>query len=148
MKDIEEFVKDFVDIKLQEPEKEFGYWPFHMFVEKEDGHVDIICIAEVPDGVKSIYTLIGAYLMGGVKRIYCAVDYPAALDMKNDFVAIFHFRDLDNEANDFSIFGIPYNKNDGTVYERIEDCELFTHIVKYMYVVIAEHYKEAYKNEP
>lgn len=113
MKDIEDFVKTSVDIEFKEESGTYGYYPFHMFVEKKDGHVDIIVIAGV-NSVADCYKLMTKYVLESAKRIYMALDFPAMGDMKNDFVAVFV-----TENTNFDLFAIPYNTIDGTVYERI-----------------------------
>jgi len=124
MKDIEDFVKTSVDIDYIADRQQYGYFPFHMFVEKQDGAYDFIAIA----GVKSVedcYKLIIKYLHGNAKRVYLAVDFPAALDIKNDFVAVFEIK-----GENFKIFAIPYNNKSGTIYPRITKSETLYHIVK------------------
>lgn len=130
MKNIEEFVELSVKIEKQSQRNEFGYYPFHMFVEKNDGKIDIIVIADI-SSVGDVYKIMDRYIKIGMKRLYCAVDFPARMDIKNDFVGVFKFDKNDEE--EFEIFAIPYSTKDGTVYERITKSNILTTIVVEMY---------------
>lgn len=134
MKNIEEFVDFSVKIEKQ-GNGQFGYFPFHAFVENADGKIDVICIAGV-NGVEDCYKLIAKYMDSMAQRIYMALDFPAGLDMKNDFVVVFEI-----QGTNFNVFAIPYNNIDGTIYERINRSQGLIHIVENLKDVVLKSWR-------
>ncbi len=49
------------------------------------------------------------------KRIYLAVDFPANMDITNDFVCVIGY-----EKEEFLIYAIPYNTETGETFSEIE----------------------------
>lgn len=122
MKDINEFVQATVEIKKQNNGK-FGYYPFHVFAERENGECDFIVIADI-ESIEDCYKIMSMYVANKCKRIYMAIDFPAGGDIKTDFVAVFS-----SAGKHFDLFAIPYSPEDGTVYEIIPICEQLKRIV-------------------
>ena len=125
MKDIEDFVKSSVKIEKQS-NGEFGYFPFHCFVEKENGGIDMVVLAGV-DSVDQCYQLITSYIAGNARRVYIAIDFPARIDIKTDFVAVFECK-----RAFLNLFAIPYDNKSGEIFDRIKAKESRTliHIVE------------------
>ena len=140
MKDVEEFVKQCVTIDYKEEHKIFGYFPFNMFVEKNDGSVDFVCIATTDGGVLNVYKIMFKYISSGVEKLYLAIDFPAGMDMKNDFVCVIQYDRTLESSKKFDLFAIPYNDKTGEVYERITSSPHLNMILMNI-VIFAKQYK-------
>lgn len=123
MKDIEEFVKKSVKIEYQKQANQWGYFPFHCFVEKQNGNFDVIVIAGI-ESVEDCYKIIAMCIQNNCKRVYMALDFPAGGDIDHDFVAVFA-----TEGIKFDAFAIPYNIHTGEVYQRINHSQRMIEIV-------------------
>jgi hypothetical protein len=119
MTDIEDFVKSCVTIDYKKEHGQFAYFPFNMFVEKKDGSVDLIVIASREGGVLNIYKIMFKYINSGIKRLYVAIDFPAGMDIKNDFVGVISYELSKEKGKQLDIFAIPYNEKTGEIYKRI-----------------------------
>jgi hypothetical protein len=121
MKNTEEFIKSLVKIDEIE-DGMFGHYPFSMVIEKEDGGLEIAALAL--NGVIPVYMRVAVERVKGFKKIFLAVDFPKGGDMTEDFVAVFTV-----EADSTSLVAIPYNPDNGEVYDQITESEQLTMVL-------------------
>jgi hypothetical protein len=122
MKDLKEFVAQLVKIEFLDHCKAFGFYPFQMYVEDKEGKSNMVCLALGGD-VRAVYTAFNDYFKENPKRIYLAVDFPANMDIINDFVCVIGY-----EKEEFTLYAIPYNVETGETLSDIRDAEILNKI--------------------
>ena len=130
MKNVQEFVKKLVNIEYIEESKNYGHYPFSMFVEDKDSKIEIGALALGGD-VLSCYKIFKKHVKNDAKRIYLSVDFPAGGDINNDFVCVFEFEDGLTNA-----FAIPYETQTGKVFDQLENSEMIKSILKQLNLVL------------
>jgi len=105
MDTVNEFVKRHVLIEYIESSGCYGLYPFQLYVEKLDGQ-EVIGALALGGNVLAVYQTVSKYIKEGAKKLYLAVDFPATLDIKEDFVAVFSVED-----KEVKVFAIPYTNN-------------------------------------
>jgi len=123
MKNIQEFVEKLVEIDFIEQSNCYGHFPFQLFVEKEN-HEFVMCALALGGDVESCYKTVKQYKSEKANRIYLSLDFPAILDMENDFVMIFY---LENEK--IEAFAIPYNVQTGEKLDIVKEGEFINNIL-------------------
>lgn len=113
MKNVKQFVKALVKIEFDEGEKEFGFYPFQMWVEDKDGN-HILNSLLMGGRIKEIYKMVNEFYHNGAKRIFLATDFPKGGDIAYDFVAVFSVIGKETE-----LFAIPYNPQTGERYPEV-----------------------------
>lgn len=124
MKNVKEFVDQFVKIDLIENEDCYGHYPFQLFAETSDGKIDLNSLALGGD-VKSCYKRAKKYFNEGATKIFMSLDFPALKDIENDFVCIYSI--LDGE---FEVYAIPYDTETGETFEEIHNGEMLDNILE------------------
>jgi len=124
MKNVKEFVEQLVKIELIESEDCYGHYPFQLFVETNDGKFEMNSLALGGD-VESCYKMAKQYLDDGAKKIFMSLDFPASLDIENDFVCIYSIVD-----EVFDVYAIPYNTETGHIYDEIHSGEMIDKILE------------------
>ena len=122
MKDLKEFAEKLVKIEYLDHCNAFGFYPFQMYVEHKDEKATI-CSLDLGGDVRAVYTAFADYFKQNPKRIYLAVDFPANMDIVNDFVCIIGY-----EKEEFLIYAIPYNTENGETFSEIRDAEILNKI--------------------
>lgn len=117
MKDVKEFVSTLVKIEFLDHCNTFGFYPFQMFVEHQDGKFTM-CALDLGGDVRAVYKAFCDFYKEPAKRIYLAVDFPAVKDITNDFVCVIAY-----ENNEFYLYAIPYNIETGETFSEIRDAE-------------------------
>jgi len=123
MNTVKEFVENFVKIEYIENSGCFGHYPFQLFVETSDEKIEINALALGGD-VLSCYKRVSKYLKEKANKVFMSIDFPTGGDIKNDFVCIFSIVD-----NKFDIFAIPYNSENGEIYDEIHESNLLIEIL-------------------
>lgn len=123
MKNLKEFEEKLVKIGFLEHCNTYGFYPFQMYVEHQNEKATV-CALDLGEDVRAVYKAFADFYKEPAKRIYLAVDFPAAMDLKNDFVCIIGY-----ENNDFTIYAIPYNVENGEQYAVIKHAEILTKIL-------------------
>ncbi len=139
MKDVNQFIKEFIKIEYQTEKGMYGYYPFSMLVEERNGDISICCLAV--DGVESAYLSVCKFIEKDPKQIYLALDFPAKEDIKTDFICVYSFVD-----RDLSLLAIPYDNKTGKRFDIIKDAKIlefihrdFVHVAeKFLRKIIAE----------
>lgn len=124
MKDLKEFIEKFVKIEYLDHCKSYGLYPFQMFVEDKEGKNNIVSL-NLGGEIEKVYHAFMDYYKDSPKRIYMAVDFPAGIDMKNDFVCVFVY-----ELDVLTVYAIPYKIKTGKVLPEIYESELLSMIKK------------------
>ena len=122
MKDLKEFVEQLVKIEFLDHCNAFGFYPFQMYVEHQDGKATI-CALDLGGDVRAVYKAFADFYEEPAKRIYLAVDFPAGGDMINDFVCMIGY-----ENNEFTLYAIPYSVETGETFSEIRDAEILNKI--------------------
>jgi len=122
MKNIQNFISQLITIEFISDSQCYGHYPFQMFVETSDGGFELNALALGGD-VVSCYRRVASYVKQNAKRIYMSLDFPAGGDIENDFVCIFSY-----EGGEFELFAMPYDPEDGTMYDLILDSSYLTTI--------------------
>jgi len=113
MKNVEEFVATMVKIDIIEDSNSYGHYPFQLYVELEDGNIEMNALALGGD-VASCYKRFAKYKKEKAKRIYLSLDFPKGGDIENDFIAIFSY-----ENGEINLYAIPYLLENGEVLQTI-----------------------------
>lgn len=122
MKNLKEFVDTLVKIEYLDHCNAFGFYPFQMFVEDKEGKATL-CALDLGGEIRAVYTAFADYFKQNPKRIYLAVDFPANMDITNDFVCVVAY-----EKEEFLIYAIPYNTENGETFSEIRDAEILNRI--------------------
>ncbi len=123
MKTVKEFAEKLVTIDFVEQSNCYGHYPFQLFVEKENGEF-VMCALALGGDVNSCYQNVKKYKNEKANRIYLSLDFPAVLDMENDFVMIFS---LENKK--IETFAIPYNVETGEKLDIVKEGNFLTNIL-------------------
>jgi hypothetical protein len=92
MKTTQEFIDNFVKIEFIESSQAFGHYPFQLIGVYEDGKMDVGALLLGGD-VGAVYNATKMFIKNGCKKIYLSVDFPAGLDVEQDFVTIYTLED-------------------------------------------------------
>ena len=122
MKDLKEFAEKLVKIEYLDHCNAFGFYPFQMYVEHKDEKATI-CSLDLGGDVRAVYKAYADFFKLNPKRIYLAVDFPANMDITNDFVCVIGY-----EKEEFLIYAIPYNTETGETFSEIRDAEILNRI--------------------
>lgn len=122
MEDLKEFVEQFVKIEFVDHCNTFGFYPFQMFVEGQDEKVTI-CALDLGGDIRAVYKAFADFFKENPKRIYLAVDFPANMDISNDFVCVIGY-----EKEEFTLYAIPYNPETGDTFSDIREAEILDRI--------------------
>ena len=122
MKNLKKFVDQLVKIEYLDHCNAFGFYPFQMFVEDKEGKATL-CALDLGGEIRAVYTAFADYFKQNPKRIYLAVDFPANMDITNDFVCVIGY-----EKEEFLIYAIPYNTENGETFSEIRDAEILNKI--------------------
>ena len=122
MKDLKEFVDQLVKIEYLDHCSAFGFYPFQMFIEHQDDKSTFASL-DLGGDIRAVYKAFTDYYKENPKRIYLAVDFPAGIDIVNDFVCIIGYED-----SLFTIYAIPYNAETGETFSDIRDAEILNRI--------------------
>ena len=122
MKDLKEFADKLVKIEYLDHCNAFGFYPFQMFVEDATEKATL-CALDLGGEIRAVYTAFADYFKQNPKRIYLAVDFPANMDITNDFVCVIGY-----ENSAFTLYAIPYNTENGETFSEIRDAEILNRI--------------------
>ena len=122
MKNLKEFVEKLVKIEFIDHCNAFGFYPFQMYVEDQAGKATM-CALDLGGDIRAVYKAFSDFYKENPKRIYLAVDFPANMDISNDFVCIIGY-----ELEEFTIYAIPYNTENGETFSNIRDAEILNKI--------------------
>ena len=122
MKNLKEFVETLVKIEFIDHCNTFGFYPFQMYVEHQDEKATM-CALDLGGDIRAVYKAFADFYKEDQKRIYLAVDFPANMDITNDFVCVIGY-----ENNEFTLYAIPYNTETGDTYADIRDAEILNKI--------------------
>ena len=100
----------------------FGFYPFQMFVEDKDEKATL-CALDLGGDIRAVYAAFNDFFKLNPKRIYLAVDFPANMDITNDFVCVIGY-----EKEGFTLYAIPYNTENGETFSEIRDAEILNKI--------------------
>ncbi len=93
-----------------------------MFVEAADEKLTI-CALDLGGDVRAVYKAFSDFHKEKPKRIYLAVDFPANMDIENDFVCIINYQN-----DEFKLTAIPYNPGTGEIFPEIKVAEILNKI--------------------
>ena len=93
-----------------------------MFVEDKEDKANFVGL-DLGGDIASVYSVFNDYYKNNPKRIYLAVDFPAAEDILNDFVCVISY-----ENSTFTIYAIPYNVENGKTLSEIRESSLLDKI--------------------
>lgn len=122
MKDLKEFVDQLVKIEFLDHCNTYGFYPFQMVVEDKEGKLNMVSL-DLGGDIRAVYTAFNDYFKENPKRIYLAVDYPAGMDIINDFVCVIGY-----EKEQFTLYAIPYSLESGETLSEIRDAEILNKI--------------------
>lgn len=122
MKNLKEFVDKLVKIEFLDHCNAFGFYPFQMYVEDKNEKATI-CALDLGGDVRAVYQAFNDFFKENPKRIYLALDFPANMDIANDFVCIIAY-----EKEEFELFAIPYNTENGITFSEIHNAEILEKI--------------------
>lgn len=117
-----EFIKQ-IDIEYVKGIEGYGFAPFRMVAERDNGKLELFSLV-VGEDVKFYYRMAYKCVDRGDKKVFLAVDFPGAYDIKHDFVGVLSFIN-----SKLSILAIPYSLADGEKYKIIYDSVLLDKIV-------------------
>lgn len=121
--ELEEFVTNLVTVDYKEDAKAFGHFPFQMI--SEDSEEGLIIGALLLQDVREVYAAIKTQLIKkNTTKVFFSVDFPAMLDIKNDFIVVFSI-----ENKEVKLFAIPYNTETGELYDRVYQSRVLDHIL-------------------
>lgn len=122
MKNVNEFVEQLVKIEFLDHCNAFGFYPFQMYVEDQEEKATM-CALELGGDIRAVYKAFADFYKQNPKRIYLAIDFPAGMDILNDFVCIIAY-----EKEEFILYAIPYNTETGETLSEIRDAEILNNI--------------------
>lgn len=122
MKDLKEFIDTLVKIEFLDHCNTYGFYPFQMVVEDKEGKLNMVSL-DLGGDIRAVYTAFNDYFKENPKRIYLAVDYPAGMDIINDFVCVIGY-----ENSEFTLYAIPYDLETGETLSDIRDAEILDRI--------------------
>jgi hypothetical protein len=122
MKNLKEFVDQLVKIEYLDHCNAFGFYPFQMYVEEKEEKATL-CALDLGGDIRAVYKAFADFFKENPKRIYLAVDFPANMDITNDFVCIIGY-----EKEEFTIYAIPYGIETGATFFDIRDAEILNKI--------------------
>lgn len=122
MKNLNEFVEQLVKIEYLDHCNAFGFYPFQMYVEDQEEKTTM-CALDLGGDIRAVYKAFADFRKQNPKRIYLAVDFPAGMDIQNDFVCMMAY-----ENSAFLIYAIPYNTETGETFSEIRDAEILNKI--------------------
>ncbi len=122
MKDLKEFAEKLVKIEYLDHCNAFGFYPFQMYVENQEEKATM-CALDLGGDIRAVYKAFSDFYKENPKRIYLAVDFPAGMDIINDFVCVVAY-----EKEEFLIYAIPYNTENGETFSEIRDAEILNRI--------------------
>ena len=122
MKDLKEFAEKLVKIEFLDHCNAFGFYPFQMYVENQEEKATM-CALDLGGDIRAVYKAFSDFYKENPKRIYLAVDFPAGMDIINDFVCVVAY-----EKEEFLIYAIPYNTETGETFSEIRDAEILNKI--------------------
>jgi hypothetical protein len=122
MKDLKEFVEKLVKIEFLDHCNSFGFYPFQMWIEHKDEKSTFASL-DLGGEIRAVYKAFADYYKEDSKRIYLAVDFPANMDITNDFVCIIGY-----ESQEFTLYAIPYNPETGQTFSDIRDADILDKI--------------------
>ena len=118
MKNLKEFVEKLVKIEFLDHCNAFGFYPFQMFVEHQDGKFTM-CSLDLGGDVRAVYKAFADFYNEPAKRIYLALDFPASGDITNDFVCVIGY-----EKEEMTLYAIPYNVETGETFSEDRHAEI------------------------
>ena len=113
----DKFIDSMVDIAWVEQSESYGHYPFQLYVQTEDGKIELHALALGGD-VAGCYMHVKKYRNANAKKIFLALDFPAGGDIKDDFVAVCSVVDGKSEC-----VCIPYDPKTGDVKPVIKEGE-------------------------
>lgn len=122
MKNVNEFVEQLVKIEYLDHCNSFGFYPFQMYVEDQEEKATM-CALDLGGDIRAVYKAFADFHKQNPKRIYLAVDFPAGMDITNDFVCVIAY-----EKEEFTLYAIPYCVETGTTFCEIRDAEILNKI--------------------
>lgn len=122
MKNLTEFVDKLVKIEFLDHCNAFGFYPFKMYIDKPL-EKPTICALALGGDIRAVYTAFADHFKQNPKRIYLAVDFPANMDIVNDFICVIGY-----ENEEFTLYAIPYNSETGESFSEIRDAEILNKI--------------------
>jgi hypothetical protein len=122
MKNLKEFVDQLVKIEFLDHCNAFGFYPFQMYVEDKEEKATL-CALDLGGDIRAVYKAFADFFKENPKRIYLVVDFPANMDITNDFVCIIGY-----EKEEFTLYAIPYGIETGATFSEIRDAEILNKI--------------------
>jgi hypothetical protein len=122
MKNLKEFVDKLVKIEYLDHCNAFGFYPFQMYVEDKEEKATL-CALDLGGDIRAVYKAFADFFKENPKRIYLAVDFPANMDITNDFVCIIGY-----EKEEFTLYAIPYGIETGATFSEIRDAKILNKI--------------------
>ena len=119
-----EFITKMVDISHLEEYNCYGHYPFQLYVENLNGNREMNALALGGD-VKAVYRRAGEYVKKGFKFLHLSLDFPASMDMKKDFVAVFSIIE-----NKLTVIAIPYDVDNGNTFDIITESKVLNDIIE------------------
>lgn len=111
--DLKNFIEDFV--KISKIDDAFGYYPFQLIAEDENGNISMGSLALGGD-VMAVYLATKDFINKGIKKLFLGLDFPKIKDIENDFVAIYSIID-----NKLGIILMPYDPFTGETFPMVEE---------------------------
>jgi hypothetical protein len=106
-------LEDFIEslVKIDEVEAgAFGHYPFQLVSQKADGKLTVTALCLGGDVMK-VYKTSRTLIEDGAVKLFLSVDFPAHLDMDQDFIAVFAY-----ENDQARCFAIPYDPTSGETF--------------------------------
>jgi len=116
-KTIEEFTEKLAKVEYLTNFEVFGHYPFQFFAQKEDNK-NVMGAMLLGGNVAAVYKTVIEQLKAKAIKVYFTTDFPAVLDIKNDFIAVWAC-----ENQKVTVFAIPYCCKTGKTFETIYKAE-------------------------
>lgn len=120
--DIQEFKRSFVRIDFQEKLNNYGHYPFQMFVERNDGKIEMAALAMAGTSQDN-YRVVKNKIKEGVLKLFVSLDFPKGGDLENDFICIIK---VENNCSD--AIAIVYNPDNGEEVRTVDKSETLSRI--------------------
>lgn len=124
MKDIQDFIDKMVNIEVVWDEGRYWHYPFKIFVEKEDWTIEF-WIMMIEWWVSPHYKIFIEKIKENSKRVYMSIDFPAGMDMENEFVGVFQY---ENETVKIKLLPYTVKDNKPIILPAVEDGVLYKYI--------------------
>ena len=134
VKNVEDFIEEYVSIEYYSDFKEYCHHPFQFIVEDLEGKYSLGSIV-VNESISDAYQLFHKHI-GHTKRMYMSIDCPAVKGfIDTDFIIIQYMEN----GNELGIIVLPYDNKTGKMLDRITDGKVIDMLMEQYLVVFPQN---------